>query len=971
MPHRIAGFFLLALFGCSGANTGTTPPPPPPPSPGPPALLAIVSGDGQSAAAGSVLPVVLSVLVKDAAGAAVPGVVVHFSVDSGGGSIASTSATTGANGVATAGAWSLGATAGITNVITASVTGIAAVKFHAQSSGIAARTLFATTVGAGGGTLRYTNPGDALNGLTISIPAGSYPSAVQWTVIADSTIAVTLPAGFSQVGPVLVITNGQDYADSVMTLTMPMQVGAQDAVAPFFFDPTTGTLEGVPLVARSATSATLATRHFSGDFIAIPGSGPGLSGLRGSLRLGFGTVRVVWVKIPASSLVGNFASTFRPGSDDWEFINYGDYVSPGGDCEGMSITALYYHYFFRIGSSGRPPLFHLYDQSLANQWDNVEGIRFAGSVQGDADAQYTKGFTQLAKLTDLAVANGTAAPDLTSTWLLLTLKLTGRPVLMALIAPTLGHAVIAYAARSDGSITTVSFSDPNYPGNSTREMRFVDGLLEAVSLQANVTESSSLLDKAYALGVSAEVPLNQISTRWQEFTARTSGADRYPANYHFEVYDPLTDSWSNLGTTFQTTLSTLKIRYICNDCPTKSPGAPDEQNARIWDAAGEKQLSKTGILGNLNVTTPFLAVGFARSTFAPTDSGFVDAKAFTFVHGTFSVVASNATPTVGVPVNFVNLHGGIAVPGSTWTWNFQDGTAPVVIAGDSTVNHAFTTVGTYNVLVSLRAPDSTLKGQATTGITVLPAPVVSITPVDANPGVPTTLTASSPGSFPPQAKFNWTFGDGFPGVTVTGSANVQHTWGSPEQYVVGVTIKDSANVQVLGQATSSLCVGVAWRFTSFTLSSSTAPSSGTPALNLAALANLYGYLDQVAATPADGLMYIGDGTFFPEQGVYFQVAAPGTGGAGTCWLRAGVLTEVSRVLGLGSSYSNTGTITQGNIDGAAYTSITTVPPSSGNAFNNTIQAVKSGNQLTGTVHFGMNSYGGGRTYNFVATLVGQ
>jgi len=75
-------------------------------------------GDGQSATAGAAVTTLPSVIVKDADGAAVSGVSVAFAVASGGGTITGASATTGADGIATVGSWTLGTTAG-TNTLTA------------------------------------------------------------------------------------------------------------------------------------------------------------------------------------------------------------------------------------------------------------------------------------------------------------------------------------------------------------------------------------------------------------------------------------------------------------------------------------------------------------------------------------------------------------------------------------------------------------------------------------------------------------------------------------------------------------------------------------------------------------------------------------------------------------------------------------------------------------------------------------
>src|ERR1017187_6256310 len=147
------------------------------------------------------------------------------------------------------------------------------------------RTLFNNMpISQGGGTLKYSKAGDPLDGLTITVPAAAYPTATSWTVTTDSSVLPTLPSGFSQVGPTLVISNGQDFADSVMTLTMPMHLAPNETVAPFYFDPVSKTLEGIPLVAGTDSSVTLATKHFTSDEIVIPGTGASLSMVRRSLR---------------------------------------------------------------------------------------------------------------------------------------------------------------------------------------------------------------------------------------------------------------------------------------------------------------------------------------------------------------------------------------------------------------------------------------------------------------------------------------------------------------------------------------------------------------------------------------------------------------------------------------------------------------------------------------------------------------
>ena len=81
--------------------------------PGPVATtIEAVEGDGQSAPAGSKVPVRPAVRVTDAQGAPVKGVTVTFAVTGGGGSVDDPVRTTGDDGIARSGNWTLGPAAG-------------------------------------------------------------------------------------------------------------------------------------------------------------------------------------------------------------------------------------------------------------------------------------------------------------------------------------------------------------------------------------------------------------------------------------------------------------------------------------------------------------------------------------------------------------------------------------------------------------------------------------------------------------------------------------------------------------------------------------------------------------------------------------------------------------------------------------------------------------------------------------------
>jgi hypothetical protein len=96
-----------------------------------PASLEIVAGNGQTAEVGRDLPGALVVRVMDAAGRAVIGANVVWSVTSGGGAVAPASAITDAEGMART-QWTLGAIPG-SNTATATVVGLPAATFSATA----------------------------------------------------------------------------------------------------------------------------------------------------------------------------------------------------------------------------------------------------------------------------------------------------------------------------------------------------------------------------------------------------------------------------------------------------------------------------------------------------------------------------------------------------------------------------------------------------------------------------------------------------------------------------------------------------------------------------------------------------------------------------------------------------------------------------------------------------------------------
>ncbi|HLL82553.1 MAG TPA: leishmanolysin-related zinc metalloendopeptidase, partial [Longimicrobium sp.] len=88
-----------------------------------PGVLGVLAGGNRAAMMGTAVPVAPAVVARSESGTPMAGVTVNFVVTSGGGRVASTSAVTGANGVASAGTWTLGTVAD-GNTLTATAPGL-------------------------------------------------------------------------------------------------------------------------------------------------------------------------------------------------------------------------------------------------------------------------------------------------------------------------------------------------------------------------------------------------------------------------------------------------------------------------------------------------------------------------------------------------------------------------------------------------------------------------------------------------------------------------------------------------------------------------------------------------------------------------------------------------------------------------------------------------------------------------------
>jgi hypothetical protein len=180
--------------------------------------IAKVSGDNQTAVLGRALPQPLVVRILDPNDTPVPNATVTFTVSTGGGVLSATSATTGANGQATA-SWTLGTPLGAQSV-TASLVGPA---------GSPSVTFTATATGATGIVKVSGDNQSATAGSPLASPVRVRVTGANSEPVINETVTFT-PAGNSgNASPTTVKTDANGEASAAWTL--PTSIGSKTLTA--------------------------------------------------------------------------------------------------------------------------------------------------------------------------------------------------------------------------------------------------------------------------------------------------------------------------------------------------------------------------------------------------------------------------------------------------------------------------------------------------------------------------------------------------------------------------------------------------------------------------------------------------------------------------------------------------------------------------------------------------------------------
>jgi len=567
-----------------------------------------------------------------------------------------------------------------------------------------------STMNAGtGGTTIKVNEG-SLKGMSIEIPPKSYSDNKTFTISTAEITSHTFGPDFNPITPMIRINNGGDYADSILTVTIPCIVPDGHFAMGFYYDEETGELEGIPILAVNDNHVVLATRHFATKH---------LNDATGGL-----TVRAkVWTDIVVSSieiekLYNNVQSSgFEPGVDDWEFTNYGSYIASRGHCAGQALTAMWYYSKQKKGPDNA--LFGKFSRFPEFWEDNRNGYRFASVIQVKAGMSKGINASLDAFKKFFKKSNTSKIPSDILNYLgfAYSIQLTKQPQFVGIRRDEGGHAMIVY--RTERAI--MSIADPNYPRDKDRFIRLDYSInkFDPYESKPNANELTTLYPDIYYFARSAIISSEGIAEEYDKMLKGTIGDDppyqfpRYQLIYHDGK------EWQVLPkNNFYTELNAFTIAASCSQCEYSIPGDLTYFYVRTLDG---KFLAESNDEGYIHLNFPlgkhvlgFVINGYDGPELDSKKTSYIDFLLDT-INVSFSPLTITPNPINGAPDQEIELTAkSITTPpaSANYVWTFGDGTTETIL-NKNTVKHKFANAGDF--LVTVKLYDNLTNKQLSTG----------------------------------------------------------------------------------------------------------------------------------------------------------------------------------------------------------------------------------------------------------------
>ncbi len=427
------------------------------------------------------------------------------------------------------------------------------------------------TIGTTSGLLKFTKPGDPLNGISVNVADSTFNESKTFEIAYSTIKTHKFNQYFKPISPLITISNGGGYSNKIIEVRIPAKVPAGEYPLAFFYDESNGKLESVPVLFYDDSTVTIGSRHFETSKLFAG---------NGKRSVNFLQADKPYSKMVISSISESIinatpiiSSGFKIGVDNWEFINDGSYLAPEGHCAGQSIAAMWY-YYQKNTTEGQ--LFNRFSDNPKLWQDNAKGYRFCSVVQDDYVTngtvntlfdKYIDRNQYLDKLKFYTIAGAlliTGEPQLINIYRHKTDKNgalmyypNGKPVYG-------GHALICYqVATSDGKLF---ICDPNHPLVG-QFIEFTNDKFQPYLAKLNGRAASYLYPFITYAAKSAVIDWDKIANRWGEVLNGTIGSNG-PTGFPPKIFPQYT-IWVNDGTGYElkdglnTDNDSLSLLVIC------------------------------------------------------------------------------------------------------------------------------------------------------------------------------------------------------------------------------------------------------------------------------------------------------------------------------------------------------------------------------------------------------------------------
>lgn len=403
-------------------------------------------------------------------------------------------------------------------------------------------------ISASGGTISFGDEAKELSGLKINVPPNSYETNKTFKVSIAKIQSHKFGERFKPITPLIKISNGGGYSEKIMTLEIPVQLEKGKIAAAFFYNDQTGELEPIPVIKYSDGKVVIATRHFMSNAL---NSSKLYKNQFPEILVDELYTHIVLSSVGEEELLnaGLMSSGFEPGKDDWEFTNYGSILSPGGNCMGHSLTAMWYYKTQKPKSNKQ--LYHLFDKFDKNKdkddfWqDNPKGLKFVSVIQLEGDKHWVQLWNDFY---NIVREQYTDSPDFLEAYTREGIKAAAaqmyaiREPMFTIVSTDVkgsrAHAVVGYAV--DYQNGKIYVADPNHPGSKDRAIIFSNGKFQPYLSGSNANDQNSIAYHYFAFfGMSALFNWESISYRWAEVSSGNIGKGLFPRVIYSRIIDTL------------------------------------------------------------------------------------------------------------------------------------------------------------------------------------------------------------------------------------------------------------------------------------------------------------------------------------------------------------------------------------------------------------------------------------------------